>query len=1491
MSAYEEYKRDLTDDKKEWSMVAIDGYFNAVSAHYAEKLTVVDQRDFSQLQEYAYAIKRYLFFKGLKPNYHSLLRLFEPREERLDPTEFKFVNDTIARVYDEQLKEAKEKNDTDEEARLASRRRHLEGYSALYADAFAKDLAGEFDGLLDKFKQHAADVLANFKAPSEDVELTWLFYMQIWQSKYALDVEQARDFKQRYWSVLADYEKRTRDVDLDARGQFTKHEIDWTEPELRVYLASAQLSLASLLDRAVPDKDFIISVEYFIAQILLQLSMDAERVSPRRHYTEFIAASTRTQNMAKQDPRPTLEELKDWKADVDRGFLHTLSRQIPEAVEFLLADLGTRVSIEHKGPEVKSPIQVGGGDEQNRDDTAPRVSPLNVDDELQPLHSPAPAVGQEEAPAGDFGRPDLDTAIGNWSDALLDLKGKAEPSNGTDFDLLQADIDNVFRLAGIVDSINKNNSSVRETSNEVQFIQRRFSFLNTLRRAQAEWENEKADDDALRGYAIGLRKAVKAYESKIATEDNPLLDEALTLANNIDELRGVVVEAETTDIDNSTDVEMGDGDGDETEDEDPVILNRQNAAATRRAPVKDATLLRLDSHVSPQVDACTIGLINAFDRHGLESKVFARKLLMSAATSTDQTEAATQLNREISGVMITELVKPKPGLELKNHAKFVTDVKDTGYRISDMKPPVNTDKRTGFLDLAFSVSMETAACILHIREKEPLTDFINDHVINPLMTHMKLPTDAKDPLDLHAKLKGFYSGFKKFDQEKVKNDLANVGKSIVNLSLLWAYENGERATEEDVKKGLGGLTESDADLLRDEFKGDLDTADEIEKAGKDLEKKQTKLKAALAVGVGAHKGTRDGLAPHMYILLALTRDGFPEMIEYCHDQTLSANYDTLVWCLTTILFCGCIQALVYQRFPFSAQEEPWQFGAWIALDRVRKMKEKELKKSQRISSYMQRFNVTTKKGTDYLWARNETNKYDSGAFDQLLDGMFYEYLRAWGKWLPKYASINLYPPELARAQLWHDPPMFFATTIPSDETEIPGPEPPAVYDNFEKKNKEGFTDAASYLEVAEQEEQKKKGGKKKKALTERETEKTRIENARKVLKKASRKYTKVTNKLPRYDDRVIAAIEIYRKPEAKRTADENALIQYLSSRQSKMLSEFGMALNIWELVRERRAFGGLSDQPLLECVITAPERKVIYDPSVKPETSADKTVANYFNWMQTRAIHIYLQVAWLDIILREAPKRVSDEEKAARAVARIKAKADRNKQQEEVKKQVLDNPNRKQRKKTTDELFAGSGSSPVEDEKGIVDFTRPPPQVAAVAPRIEWGINNGSDDEGEEDTQPVQPSPVARLPIPSDSPEHEDTSQADIARLREQERAAIRDARTKLIDIRDSPAHQPLGDSKLNAIDIKDSPARVWNPDDFSDPAPDPSLLPLNFESQAPGGGQSQEEEEEEEEGPTEEEIFEAARIFEAAQAFELKKALELDAAIRKYNASRQQKR
>ncbi len=833
--------------------------------------------------------------------------------------------------------------------------------------------------------------------------------------------------------------------------------------------------------------------------------------------------------------------------------------------------------------------------------------------ELAPLNSPTgPSLGEEY--------PEIDAALTVFTDALNAFNDEADSKH-------DERLRNEIMAAAIrLDQINGTGSKTYQSEADEAIKAKQVYVSASQDFANENVSQEKIDDDI-----IILRRSASRVEKVSSDAANRNND----LADKLEQSRQGY---ETVEDDEA-----------ETDDELYVVPTPPPAAKVQRTPrpllvatrqqgTSNEDLRNLYKYINFQYEFNAKGLIDIIDAADTTDKTIEFVQNLALVASTIKNEVNYQVATDLTTVEMNKVIDPKPSSKPEEIASILAYAEKKKMRIQDLKNPPVLDPYYQF-SVGIAVGLATSVCLMKERNqqhKKDTIDLIRNQVLDPLVKLIGIPRPASGSgdekvLDTIFNIKGHYQVLTPFNATDEKSKL-----------------KGQRET----------IARNEAKLaLIAEGKGD-----QVKKSPKAIQAQIAKTSASIETRLerirlqrGDLKSTRE-LGAQILILLALTRENFADLI-YSLDadnDALTQEYDRLVLMLTQMVFGGVVRSMVEQKNPLSSLEEPWIFGAWIALDRVRKLSTETFETSKHISGYLEYFTVALKKGTGTLWLKNE-NHFDGPVFDRLLDVLYISYLTKFAKPLQEYKSSFWDPDELARYQVSLDWPMLFAPAVKDGETrqnkklasKVKKKVSEGKFAAQRKKNRDSVKNANEVLGEIEDKKEAKD-----------------YDSAKTWLLAESAAYLKNARaQIPGYDDfATITLPDLIAK--SPLTAEEKDILDSLNEQERTMGYVFRNIRDMWTLVRERKYLGGIKDQPRLESLGNKRAIQKIYNPSLQSQISiANGVNKSYLGFMQTRATHIYLQTIWLKVILRLAPPKKSSkeraQEKANRAAAEEKLRVEK----------------------------------------------------------------------------------------------------------------------------------------------------------------------------------------------------------------------------------------
>lgn len=1095
---------------------------------------------------------------------------------------------------------------------------------------------------------------------NRDIEVLWKRYADKFQRRVTTEVDQdtiaplVHDLRSRYETIVFKNNDAVSAVSEAKRTAFSLNETTAPIEEVNEYKRLTILALDLENRRLDPRARVLSDLDDFYRQVELQYTMITEGVT-RRPYSQYLNAAAELEKLHRLGLRAPIPELKAWKEDVENGFSDVLSSQYTKAYLEVMANLVSLQSAELSNISSQS-------------DRPP--TPINFTPDSQQLNL-SQGQGDTQSQSVEQIR-ESDLAIDRLNSAAISFQNYAAYSykDVIPQTTFPAEIAEIKRLALEVERLNPGTSYAIDEDAHIALVLD-IVFLKTTMRVAVEHLSVLMSNDTKQSVPTSvltsdvdqLRRASAPFLSpeeaellgrpgrgdgeilrlkSLAIEIADRINKEIDRINNKPTSTGEETDlGEETESDVGTDAEIAGGDGKETEEEDIVDFTGVvvRPPATRRNPVPDSNLRNVYAHVEPAYS----GMPNTMEilrTSGEAARSFAAKLLVIGAT-TDVSPAVGFTSTLMFGLNTQDFINPRGRLESQDMGTVLEAIKNSGNRIEDLQTPKLVDSRTGFADIGFAVSVATALCLLrkfNQQQKVEIASLIKTNVLNPLYKHMLLsPVDEKAGnqeavLDMHKKSRGFYLGIKYESAKEIQ---------VRGNRALQAAARAEELKIEIAKLDEG---DPDSDLTVENRAEAVETLQEAEDKSAKLLKQADKVE---------HRNC-DDLGPHITILLALLRDNFHETILRCTDQKLMDQYTCLVWYLSGIIAVGILKSVLVQTSPFSAQRQPWVFGAWIALDKVRKLFDFTMVESTYLNDYMNQFKIRPEKGNKDIWLNNPLHK-DGKAFDNLLDSVYFEFLRGFSKRVTEFDPRNIEPIELARDNAGLDHPLLFLVTL--DENTNFKFDGEGDYKNERRLVEEADKKLQSIIAAAQTD----------KGTAEFKRVVARIEKNHGAISTESLKYNDLALKITDYPERVSAFVTACKADEKERTKEQKDMLAELTIDQVKIAQSLADGSRLLPLFRERRAFGGMDDQPRLECIPDSNDRKWLFSPKLKKQKEAiQRVVNNYLPYVHTRCEHVYLQTIWLHKILLKSPTKLSAKEISDRAAARKKLRESEQKRKDDV---------------------------------------------------------------------------------------------------------------------------------------------------------------------------------------------------------------------------------
>lgn len=559
------------------------------------------------------------------------------------------------------------------------------------------------------------------------------------------------------------------------------------------------------------------------------------------------------------------------------------------------------------------------------------------------------------------------------------------------------------------------------------------------------------------------------------------------------------------------------------------------------------------------------------------------------------------------------------------------------FRLRDQPVPADNDKRTGYMKLICSLNTASAQAI-HLldrswvgeeKRKKNRAHRVYKTFLGPILYNCGLSAKFKKEMETddetqddyaesierclaiaRSDINGEYGGLIKTKdvtvEAKIKTLTTSRNKVEANETkrqketMPRLQKELKEATDASTKKRLNATIKRSTTASRDA----LAKIDAIDKEIKDL----GQYNASDVVDKPTqHKGI-DELGPQVMILLSLMRDDMPALIGKVigepGGQHQARLFTRTVWTFACIVFWGLYEEMSSYK-NFDANDQPWVFGAWVALDLVRKTIHKNASLSNHLMTYYSETKAITQK-SGFKITSPDTPSTDVVLFTKLLDEMFFEYMRKRLVDVPKHTSASAAIPTQAdtlRVLLedqvrLHD--LFRAN--PTTETKskaTPSASAPA---------KKAPTPSGTPLKGPKTSDSE--------AAAKRRADIGEVKDRKELEAKiASGKVKFGKNPTPPEKDRL-----------------------------PRLLAHFARADKLWFILKSRPAIGGDADVPSMEYVFTrASDRKWLFDPEGSFDARVDKAVEHYPRYILNRGVHVYLQSLWLRYIMMNLDKPASVE--------------------------------------------------------------------------------------------------------------------------------------------------------------------------------------------------------------------------------------------------------
>ena len=533
--------------------------------------------------------------------------------------------------------------------------------------------------------------------------------------------------------------------------------------------------------------------------------------------------------------------------------------------------------------------------------------------------------------------------------------------------------------------------------------------------------------------------------------------------------------------------------------------------------------------------------------------------------------------------------------------------------------------------------------LLPLLEMTGLTDVMNDALDVPVPILNDEVTLSEDLSDMRVRVSPRFSGIV---QKKTTDVAGEIKKLQTRINSREREQRKRKEKRNDLERSVPPIDDKGLAELKKQIDRITTSIATAQEGIDELKVEQQELKQRNPSETLARKRDNksekiEDLGPHVMVLLALLQDGLTSALITSgkeDDHYNARAHERLILMFANVVFWGMYESLAEYTSPLDANQEPWMFGAWVALDRYRNWSAQSNGTTTYIFKHFEDLDLSLKNGAP-LWQeiqeKNKTTTYlpmsDSMALDLLLDIHFHTYL------------LKLVTPLPADI----DSPWDFKTTrsyIRDDQR--------LIWKLFNKT-------------PADAEEKKTKAKKPKEAKVKgtpgsSSAQRLKSDEKQPVVLIAKRRQdmqaeAAALNAVPLSTKEVKEELkkrkaELLDKPEKMNEATPDGNDE--ESHKAKLTQYFLAYDRLWFAVKPRTQIGGDADCPGFEYLpYSLPDRRWIYDPQASFDNRTKKAANHIRDYIICRATHAYLQDQWLLYILKRLkpiPTKQQSEEAARR---------------------------------------------------------------------------------------------------------------------------------------------------------------------------------------------------------------------------------------------------